>query len=93
LLRRGHQTQIAIGGDSVPVENYLHGCILLIHKNGMIGAVVEKYAEALGIEITLVVYFHGEIRAGEARSSHHGEEEKHLDSREHRSNYCCLALI
>jgi hypothetical protein len=43
------------------VENHLHGRILLIYKDGMISAVVEKYAKALSIKVVLIRHTHGEI--------------------------------
>jgi hypothetical protein len=42
LLGRRHQTYVTVGGDACPMENHLHGRVLLIYENGMVGAVVEK---------------------------------------------------
>ena len=66
LLGGRHQAHVAIGGDAVAVENHLHGGVLLVDEDGMIGAVVQKYAEPLGVEVILVGHVHGEIGAEQA---------------------------
>ena len=63
LLRRWHQAHVAVSGDALAVENHLHGRVLLVHKNGMVRAVVEKNAETLSIEVILVGHLHGKITA------------------------------
>ncbi len=63
LLRRWHQAHVAVRGDALAVEDHLHGRILLVYENGMVRAVVEKYAETLSIEVILVVHLHGIIGA------------------------------
>jgi len=50
----------------------------------MVCAVVEKYAEALGIEIILVGHPHVKIGAGQAWAGVQGQEKTHADSGEHR---------
>jgi hypothetical protein len=84
LLRRWHQPHVAVGGDALAVENHLHGRVLLVHKNGMVRAVVEKNAETLSIEVILVGHLHGKIGAGQASGRDQGQEEANSDSREHR---------
>src|SRR5581483_1272718 len=74
----------AIGSDTLAVENHLHRRVLLVYKNGMVRTVVEKYAEALGVEIILVGHLHGKIGAEQARTGGHGQEKTHSDSGEHR---------
>lgn len=61
------------------MENHLHGRILLVYKNRMVGAVVEKYAKTLSIEIILVVHSHGKIGAEQAWARGQGQEKRHSD--------------
>src|SRR5947209_1426368 len=84
LLRRWHQAHVAVGGDALAVKNHLHGRVLLVDKNRMVRAVVEKDAEALSIEIILVGHLHGKIGGGQEWSRDQGQEEASYDSREHR---------
>ena len=73
LLGSGHQAHVAVGGDALAVENHLHGGVFLIHENGMIGAVVQKNAEALGVEVILVGHLHGKFgAAGQAWDRDYG---------------------
>jgi hypothetical protein len=66
------------------MENHLHGRVLLVYEDGMVRAVVEKYAETLSIEVILVVHLHGKIGAEQARATGQGQEETHSDWGEHR---------
>ena len=84
LLGRWHQAHVAVGGDALAVENHLHGRILLVHKNRMVRAVVEKNAETLSIEVILVGHLHGKIGAGQVWDRHQGQQETNSDLREHR---------
>src|SRR5580658_3576578 len=83
-LRGWHQAAVTVGGDSLAMENHLHGRVLLVHENGMVRAVVEKNAETSSIEVILVGHLHGKIGAGQALGRDHGQEETNSDSREHR---------
>ncbi len=59
---------VAISGDALAVKNHLHRCVLLVYENGMVGAVLEKYAKALRTEVILVGRVHGKICATQART-------------------------
>src|ERR1700757_5281578 len=84
LLGRGHQAHVTVGGDALAVENHLHGCVLLVDKNGMVRAVVKKNAETSSVEVILVGHLHGKIGAVQAWAKRHGKEEAHYESGEHR---------
>jgi hypothetical protein len=71
------------------VENHLHGRVLLVYENGMVRAVVEKYAKALSIEVILVVHPHGKIGAKQTWAGGQGQEETNSDSGEHRLGANC----
>ena len=70
-------------------QNHLHGRVLLVYENGMVRAVVEKYAKTLSIKIILVGHSHGKIGAEQARAGGQGQEKTHSDSREHRLGSNC----
>ena len=78
LLGRWHQAHVAVGGDALAVENHLHGRVLLVYENGMVRAVVEKYAETLSIEVILVGHLHGKIGAEQAWAGGQGQEGERL---------------
>src|SRR6202043_3991483 len=64
-----------------------------VHENGMVRAVVKKYAEALGIEVILVGHLHGKIGAGQVWGRDQGQEETSYDSREHRLGMNAAPLL
>src|ERR1700685_2668528 len=88
LLRRWHQAHVAIRGDALAVENHLHGRVLLVHKNGMVRAVIKKNAETLSIEVILVGHLHGKISARQAWGRDQGQEKTSYDSHEHNWDEC-----
>ena len=61
------------------MENHLHGRVLLVYENGMVRAVVEKYAKTLSIEVILVGHSHGKIGAEQAWAGGQAQKEKHSD--------------
>jgi len=48
-------------------------------RNGMVRAVVEKYAKTLCIEVILVGHSHGEIGPEQTWAGGQGQEERHSD--------------
>ena len=92
LFGSWHKAHVAIGGDALPVENHLHGGVLLVHKNRMVGVVVEKHAETLRVEIVLIGHPHGKIGAEQVWARGQGQEKAHVESREHRLRFGLLLL-
>ena len=79
LLGRWHQPHVAVRGDALAVKNHLHGRVLLVYEDGVVGAVVEKYAKTLSIEVILVGHLQGKIGAEKAWTGGQGQEETHYD--------------
>jgi hypothetical protein len=71
------------------VENHLHGSVLLVYENGMVRAVVEKYAKTLCVEVVLVSHLHGKIGGEQAWGGGQGQEETNSESGEHRLQSNC----
>ena len=68
----------------------LRSQVLLIYENGMVRAVVEKYAKTLSIEVILFGHPHGEIGSEQAWDRDHSQEEINSNSREHRLGWILL---
>jgi hypothetical protein len=86
LLGCGHEAHVAVGGDALAVENHLHGRVLLVYEDGMVGTVVEEHAKTLSIEVILVGHFHLKIGAKQAWAGGQSQEKTQSDSGEHRLN-------
>ncbi len=84
LLGSWHQAHVAVGGDACPMENHLHGGVLLVYEHGMVRAVVEENTKALGIKVILVSHLHGKVGAEQAWAGEQGQEKTNSDRGEHR---------
>src|SRR5581483_5943096 len=83
LLGRWHQAHVAVGCDALAVENHLHGRVFLVYEHGMVGAVVEKYAEALSVEVILFVHPHRKLSAENGGAGGQNQEKTDCDSGKH----------
>ena len=85
LLRRRHQAHVAVGGDALAVQDHLHGGVLLVHEDRVIGVLIQDHAEAARIQVAVVGHLHLSVGAGSRQRSKKGNNEEGLRPDEQRT--------